>query len=289
MRSVRAAQPLDRLVGPPTGLQQIVDPARGVAAAEIGVIAAPSAAGHGEHEDALLSGHEGGGLGEIGGSRPGAQRQALVPTVGELEHPARTPGDLGDGVMPEAVEDLVQRRRNRRQGRELADQIIAGGQRLLALDRVAVGVEHGPAHQVAFLVGEGFLQLHREGMGQIVENELPWCQVDGKIVPFRGGYLRYPPFHQGFVGGDELHHGGAAGVEIGLYGTDQARALHGSQQMAEKALLSPLEGRESRRLGVAVEGIAVLHDAGCLERHLEMGVDDLERFGVSIVDAALFG
>ena len=128
--------------------------------------------------------------------------------------------------MPEPVEDLVQCRRNRRQGRELADQFVAGGQRLLALDRVAVAVEHGPAHQVAFLVGEGFLQLHREGMSEIVENKLPGCQVDGKIVPFRGRYLRDPPFHQGFIGGDELHHGGAAGVEIGLHGTDQARALH---------------------------------------------------------------
>ena len=42
-----AAQTLDRLVGAPARLQQIVDPPPGIAAAEIGVIAAPGAAGHG--------------------------------------------------------------------------------------------------------------------------------------------------------------------------------------------------------------------------------------------------
>ena len=100
------------------------------------------------------------GLGKIGGGRPGAERQALVAAIGKLEHPARAPGDLGDGIMPEPVEDLIQRRRHRRQRSELADQFVAGGKRLLALDRVAVAVEHRAAHQVAFLVGEGFLQLH---------------------------------------------------------------------------------------------------------------------------------
>ena len=182
------------------------------------------------------------GLGEIGRGRPGAERQALVAAVGELEHPARTPGDLGHGGVPETVNDLVQRRRHRRQGRELADQFIAGSESLLALDRVAVGVEHGPAHEVALLVGEGFLQLHRKGMGQIVENQLPGCQVDGKIVPFRGRYLRDPPFHQCFVGGDELNHGRAAGVEVRLHGADQAWAFHGGEEMAEEALLGALEG-----------------------------------------------
>ena len=232
--------------------------------------------------------HEGAGLGEIGRGRPGAERQALGAAVGELEHPARTPGDLGNGIMPETVNDLIECRRHRRQGRELADQFVAGGHRLLALDRVAVGIEHGTAHQVAFLVGEGFLQLHREGMGEIVEHKFTGREIDGEIVPFRGRYLRDPPFHQRFVGGDELHHRRAPGVEIGLDGTDEARALHGGQQMAEEALLGALEGRECCRLGVAVEGIAVLHDAGRLERHLEVGVNDLEGLGIGIVDAPLF-
>ena len=58
--------------------------------------------------------------------------------------------------------------------------------------------------------------------------------------------------------------------------------------MAEEALLGALEGRQRGRLGVAVEGIAVLHDAGRLERHLEVGVNDLEGLGIGIVDAPLF-
>ena len=73
-----AAQSLDRLVGPPARLQQIVDTPPCVAAAEIGVIAAPGAAGHGEDEDAFIARHEGGGLGEVGRGRAVAQRQALA-------------------------------------------------------------------------------------------------------------------------------------------------------------------------------------------------------------------
>ena len=46
VRAVGPAQPLDRLVGPPAGLQQVVDTALGVGAAEIGVVAAPDAARH---------------------------------------------------------------------------------------------------------------------------------------------------------------------------------------------------------------------------------------------------
>ena len=69
MRPVGPAQPLDRLVGAPAGLQQVVDAALGVGAAEIGVIAAPDAAGHREHQDSFRAVHEGGGLGEVGGCR----------------------------------------------------------------------------------------------------------------------------------------------------------------------------------------------------------------------------
>ena len=78
VRSMGAAQSLDRLVGPPARLQQVMDTPRGIAAAEIGVIAAPGAAGHGEDEDAFIARHEGGGLGEVGRGRAVAQRQALA-------------------------------------------------------------------------------------------------------------------------------------------------------------------------------------------------------------------
>ena len=87
VRSMGAAQPLDRQVGPPARLQQVMDTPRGVAAAEIGVIAAPGAAGHGEGEDAFIARHEGGGLGEVGRSRAVAQRQALAGRIGDAQAP----------------------------------------------------------------------------------------------------------------------------------------------------------------------------------------------------------
>ena len=109
MRWVRP-RPWIAWVGPPARFQQIVDAARGVGATEIGVVAAPGAAGHREHQDALAAVHEGGGLGEVGRGGTGAQRQALAPGVRNLEHPARASGDLGDGIVSEAVDDLVERR-----------------------------------------------------------------------------------------------------------------------------------------------------------------------------------
>ena len=66
VRAVGAPEALDRLVGPPARLQQVVDPALGIGAGKIGVIAAPGAPGHGEHQDAFPGIHEGGGLGEVG-------------------------------------------------------------------------------------------------------------------------------------------------------------------------------------------------------------------------------
>ena len=45
---------LDRLVGPPAGFEQVVDPALRVGRPEVGVVAAPRAAGHGENEYSLF-------------------------------------------------------------------------------------------------------------------------------------------------------------------------------------------------------------------------------------------
>ena len=55
VRAMGAPEPLDGLVGPPARLQQIVDPSLGVGRGKIGVIAAPGAARHREHQDALAS------------------------------------------------------------------------------------------------------------------------------------------------------------------------------------------------------------------------------------------
>ena len=70
------------------------------------------------------------------------------------------PVDLGDRLMAEVVHELVQGRLHGRQGRELLDERIARGQRLLGEHRVPVPVEHRPAHQVPALIGEGRHALH---------------------------------------------------------------------------------------------------------------------------------
>ena len=98
MHAIDAARPLDRPIGPPSRLQQAMDTARGIAAAEIGVITLPGAAGHGEDEDAFLARHEGGGLGDVGRGRAVGQRQALAGRT-VMRNPARAAGDLGDGPV----------------------------------------------------------------------------------------------------------------------------------------------------------------------------------------------
>ena len=79
VRPMGPAQPLDRLVGAPARLQQVVDPALGVWAREVCVVAPPGAPGHREHQDALGPLHERRRLGEVGGGRPAAERQAFAP------------------------------------------------------------------------------------------------------------------------------------------------------------------------------------------------------------------
>ena len=76
--AVRAAQSLDRGIGAPAGLQQVVDAPALVLGIEIGVIAAPGAAGIGEDEDALVVIHKGGGLGEIRRSGTGLDAEAVA-------------------------------------------------------------------------------------------------------------------------------------------------------------------------------------------------------------------
>ena len=203
------------------------------------------------------------------------------------EHPAGAARDFRDRLVAEVMQYLVKGRVHGRQGRQLLDQRVALRERLLAQDRTAVGVRGGAAHQVPVAVGEGFLELHGKGVGEEVEDGLAGGEVDAEVVPFRRRYLGDAPLHQGLAGGHELDHGGPAGVEVGLDRADQRGALHGRQEMAEEALLGALEGAQRRGLGVPVEGGTFLHDARGLERGFDVGVDDLERAGVGIVDAPL--
>jgi hypothetical protein len=82
-----------------------------VAAGEIGVIAAPGAAGVGEDQDALVVIHEGGGLGKIRGSGTGLDAE----TVAAFDDTPRAPGHFGDKVFAETMQDLIERALHRRQ------------------------------------------------------------------------------------------------------------------------------------------------------------------------------
>ena len=78
-------------------------------------------------------------------------------------------------------------------------------------------------------------------------------------------------------------------LEIGFHGPDQRGAFHGGQEMAEEALLGPLESRQRGRLRVLVEGGIALHDAGGFQGVFYIAVDYLEGAGIGVVDAPLFG
>ena len=80
-------------------------------AGEIGVIAAPGAAGIGEDKDALVVIHKGGGLGKIRRSRTGLDAEAVIAA----DDAARAAGDFGDEIGAKAVQDLIERALHRRQ------------------------------------------------------------------------------------------------------------------------------------------------------------------------------
>src|SRR3546814_8191251 len=102
--AVAAPEPLDRGIGLPADLEQIVDALALVLGAKIGVIAPPGAAGFGKDEDAFHVIHEGVRLGEIG--RGGAifdgeaNRSVSVAPGYDAPRPA---GHLGDSKIGRAA------------------------------------------------------------------------------------------------------------------------------------------------------------------------------------------
>src|SRR5690606_31651809 len=90
------------------------------------------------------------------------------------DNPARAAGDLGHGINPEMLDDLVERPRDRRQAGKLLDQRVAAGYGLAAFDGLAVTID-GVCRHITLAIGEGFIELHREGMGEVVEDVI--CRV----------------------------------------------------------------------------------------------------------------
>ena len=194
--AVRAPEALDGGIGTPAGFEQVMDPLPLVFAGEVGVIAAPGAAGVGEDQNALVVIHEGGGLGKIRGSRTGLDAQAIVA----LDDAPRTAGDLGDEIGAEAVQDLIERALDRRQGRQMLDHVVAPFDGLARDHRIAVGVISGARADILLVVGVELEQLGRERVAQIVEYVFPRSNVDRKIAPFRDRDLGEAAVEQGFVG-----------------------------------------------------------------------------------------
>ena len=287
--AVGAAEALNGLVGAPAGFEQVVDAAVGVGAAEVGVVAAAGVAGHREDEDLLVAVHEGARLARVGRGGAGPQGVALAVLVAEPEDAPGAAGDLGDGLVAEVVEDLVQGRADRVEQAEALDQLVAQRDGLLRLHGVAVLVEDRARVRVAVVVGVLLVQHGREGVHQEVQDVLARGQVDGQVVPLGGGDLGEAALGERLAGRDELDDGRASGFEVGFDGAQQRRALHRGEEVSEEALLGALEGAHRGGLGLRVVGRAAARDPGGLEGLLDVGVDDLERAGVGVVGLALGG
>ena len=289
VRAVGAPESLDGLVGPPAGFEQVVDPAVRVAAAQVRVVAAAGVAGHREDQDLLLAVHERVRLVGVGRAGSPPKRVSLALLVGDAQDAPRAAGDLGHLLVAEVVEDLVEGRAYRVEQAEAFDQLVAQPDGFLRLHEVAVLVAHRTGAFFAFVVGVLLVQRGGEGVVEEVEHVLARGQVDAQVVPLRGGDLGQPALGERLAGRDQLDDGRASLVEVLLHGAQQRRALHRGEQVAEEALLCALEGAHRGGLGLGVVRFAQARDAGGFECFLQVGVDDLERVGVGVVDLALRG
>ena len=175
----------------------------------------------------------------------------------------------------------------------MLDQPVAPLHGLAALHGLPVP-EHRARGQVAVAVGVLLEQLRRERVSEIRENGPTRSGVDHKVAPLLGGNIGEAPLHQRLAGGDELHHGRVAGLQVALDALDQRRRLHGGQQVVVEPLLRALECGPRGRLGLGVERArsAPARRAGDVRRlqcRIQVVVDDLEGAGIGIVDAALPG
>ena len=210
------------------------------------MIGTARAAGIGEDQDPLLVIHEGLRLGEIGRAGAGFDRETVEPTRSRFPHDApRAAGHFRHDLRAEPLHDLVERPLHGGERRQALDHAVAPFDGLAALDRLAVAVD-GPGREIAFGIGEGLVELHREGMGEIIEHVLARRDVYLDIVPFPGRDLREPALHQRFAGRDDLDDGRVARLEIAIDRSDQGRRLHAGQQMAKEALLGGFEGGPRR-------------------------------------------
>ena len=124
---MRAAQPLDGRIGAPAGLQQVVPPPLLVLGRLCRMIGPARPARIGEDQDILLAVHE--GLGR-GGIAAGAALLNEEMTILGLERPDGPPRDFCHGLVAKGPEDLIERRRDRRQCHHLHHRRVTQSERL---------------------------------------------------------------------------------------------------------------------------------------------------------------
>ena len=208
--AIGAAEALDRGIGLPAGFQEIMDAEPPVLRREIGMVAAPGAARIREDQDALRVIHEGLRLGEIRPAGAVLDREAVDAAGRCLSDDAPgAAGHLRHHLRAEALHDLIERAMDGRQRRQFLDQPVAARDRLAAQDRLAVAA-HRTRGEIALLVGERLVELHREAVREIIEDIFARRDVDLDIAPFLGRDFGEAALHQRFAGRDDLDDGGMA-------------------------------------------------------------------------------
>ena len=137
----------------------------------------------GDDDDLLVAFHGRCGLGEVGPRRT-AVDLLLAAFVGDETLGA--PGDLGNDVGAEMPDQLVERRRHRRQRAKLLDQAVTCGHGFGADAWAAILGDRRPRALEALVVDEHVHRGDRKGVEQIVDDVLPRRQFDFEIGAFVG-------------------------------------------------------------------------------------------------------
>ena len=107
-------------------------------------------------------------------------------------------------------------------------------------------------------------------------HDLAGAEIDFERLAFLVGEIGKTAVEHGLGGRDKLDHDGIAFGNGGIDGRQQARQLHGQEELREEALLRALEDRERRGLRTAVECATgfPINDAGGFEGLAEVCMDD---------------
>ena len=281
-------EPLDGSVSPPAWFEQEVNAPRLVSGGQIGVIAAPSAAGIGEDQDALVAVHEGMRFGDIGAW---CARLQLLAAIWPDNQPPGPAGDFGNLIGAEPFDDGIERGCDRWQCAQVFDHAVARRNGRAAQHGLTQFIAHWLGPWIAVLVSEDRHQTDWKAFGEILDHIFARRQVDFQGLAFFGREVGKSAVEHRLGRRDELDHDGMAAAKCRFDGGQQAWQLHREQKLREKALLGALEDRQCGGLGARVERAATvaINDARRFERLTQVRVDDRPAVGVGIVDRNLVG